>query len=280
MYLKTHLGPPGRLAHIIVTVMFLFGIWKYYSDTASLWGGGFIYLCVAGCLSGLPLLPRYPKSFFTLAYLCLALGFMNRNASHPNVSDGLLRFPTNYVGAFLGVSYILCLFLLVVPLIFYKRAASPVPSELAAMREQSLLAIFVSSFLSVSVIVFISLFLYMAPSAAIYARSFPFALTVAALWSGFITISLRLTIKGKKRSSHSFRIYLLFVILLAALFEYSTRANWILFGLSSCAFVSTYFVFELVAANVTHQAGSDPRQLSRAEVTLDRSESVVKAEGS
>jgi hypothetical protein len=119
----------------------------------------------------------------------------------------------------------------------------------------------------------------MAPSAATYARSFPFALTVAALWSGFIVISLRVTIKRKKRSSNNFRIYLLFVILFAALFEYATRANWILFALSSCAFVSTYFIFELVAANVTHLAGGDPRQPSKAGVTLDRSEGVVKAEG-
>ncbi len=278
MYLIKHLGPLGRLAHIIVTVMFLFGIWKYCSDTPSHWGCGFIYLCVGGCLSGLPLLSRYRKSFFTLAYLYLALGFMNNNASHPNVSDGFLRSPTNYFGAFLGLSYILCLLLLVVPLIFYKQTASPVPSEPAAMREQSLLAVFVSSFLSVSVIVFISVFLSLAPSGVIYARSFPFALSAAALWSGFLIISLRLTIKEKKRSIYNFRIYLLFVILLAALFEYATRANWILFGLSSCAFVSTYFVFELVEANVTHHAGGDSRQPSRAELTIDRSEGVVKAE--
>jgi hypothetical protein len=69
-------------------------------------------------------------------------------------------------------------------------------------------------------------------------------------------------------SSHSFRIYLLFVILFAALFEYATRADWILFALSSCALVSTYLIVEFVVANATHQMVCDPKQPNVPEATL------------
>lgn len=224
-------------------------MWDYLvRDHRSMWGAGLILLCLAACLDGFSLHFKFPKPLLCFAYLCLFIGLMNRLSPGTTVAQSFLI--SHYAEILLTLFYILTLLLLILIPAFAPTVQLNTHCEPSKLREAVVTALVFAPVLSLSIAFGVAFFLYLArDTISVRVSAFPFALAFAALFSVFIYVTLRITVKpsGEYRK---FRLYLIGVLLLGALFEYSTRSNWVTFGLTLVASVFGYSIFELISSAV------------------------------